>query len=63
MAEEMKKSYSYFEKDGAYFRRDDSKGYQSVDDVLAGKEWKPYKGDRLKPATWGDLISEADLPL
>lgn len=61
--DDLKKSYSFFEKDGAYFRRDDGMGYQSVDDVLVDGAWKPYQGDRFGAAMYGDKIEEAELPL
>ncbi|MBI1207425.1 MAG: hypothetical protein GC191_09060 [Azospirillum sp.] len=46
------KGWDFFEHDGAHFRRPSGPG--GVSDVLHGKEWKPYSGDRTKPAVWGD---------
>ncbi len=50
--------YSYFDLDGAYFRRADGLGTRSVDDVLHEGEWKPYRGDCLRPALFGDQIED-----
>ena len=51
------KAFAYFDHDGAYFRRGDHPPFRSVDDVLVGKEWQPYKGsDPLAPALYGDEV-------
>lgn len=51
-------AYTYFEHDNGYFRRMDRNGLSSIDDVLHGTEWVPYKGDRLKPAVFGDKCAD-----
>jgi hypothetical protein len=51
-------AYTYFEHDNGYFRRMDRNGLSSIDDVLHGAEWVPYKGDRLKPAVFGDKCED-----
>jgi hypothetical protein len=56
------KGYSYYEKDGAYFRRDDTGGHLGVNDILGADGWKPYTGDRLAPVYYGDRIEAKDLP-
>ena len=51
--------FTFFDHDGAQYRRDDSSGARSVDDVLAGDAWQPYKGsDPLEPALFGDEIDD-----
>ena len=51
--------FSYFDLDGACFRRRNNGFTESVDDVLRGGEWVPYTGsDRLKPAPFGDEIPD-----
>lgn len=66
-ASDMKKAldmsaspYTYFELDNAKFRRLEKPGRvsRSIDDVLHGSTWVPYKGDRLAPATFGDEIDD-----
>jgi hypothetical protein len=49
--------FDYFDLDGAYFRR--PKGFiGGVTDVLVDGEWRPYTGNRTKPALYGDRISD-----
>jgi hypothetical protein len=49
--------FEYFDLDGARFRR--PKGFiGGVTDVLVGNEWRPYTGNRTKPALYGDRISD-----
>lgn len=48
---------SYFSHENAIFRRHPSKQSMSVDEVLNGKKFVPYKGDRLEPAMYGTPIS------
>jgi hypothetical protein len=51
--------FSFFEHDGAYFRRRNNGVTRSVDDVLHKSGWTPYKGaDPLAPALYGDEISD-----
>lgn len=51
--------YSWFDYDGAKFRRRDKGLTWSVDDVLQDGRWVPYQGaDRLKPAFFGDAIAD-----
>jgi hypothetical protein len=39
------------------FRRHRTLGTRGVQDVRAGNAWEPYRGDPLKPATFGDQVS------
>ena len=48
--------YDYFEKDGAYFRKDKDGEYIGVDEVKHPAGWVPYKGDRLAPVYEGDKL-------
>lgn len=52
--------YTYYEHDNAYFRRLNRPGLvgKSIDDVLHGDKWVPYKGDCLKPAAFGDEVPD-----
>lgn len=50
--------YSYFERDNAQFRRMNQPPFREVDDVLHGKEWVPYQGDKLEPALFGNEIPD-----
>lgn len=52
--------YTYFDYDGATYRRKDSAGRVSkgVDEILKGAEWAPYTGDKLAPAMYGDEVDE-----
>jgi hypothetical protein len=55
------KTYTYYEKDNAYFRRLERPGGHdaaSIDDVLHGDKWVPYKGDRLAPVVFGDRVDD-----
>lgn len=53
--------FSYFEHEGAHYRRKNNGLTRSVDDVLRGEAWTPYKGsDPLEPALFG---SECGDPL
>jgi hypothetical protein len=55
------KAYTYFEKDNAYFRRLNGPGVHdaaSIDDVLHGDKWVPYKGDALAPVVFGDEVDD-----
>lgn len=55
--------YSYFDLDGARFRRRNNGITELVDDVLRGGEWVQYTGsDRLKPALYGDEIPDPLAP-
>lgn len=56
--EPLGKSYSYFDKDGAKFRRQNNGLTRSVDDVLHNGKWVPYQGDCLEPALYGDEIGD-----
>jgi hypothetical protein len=56
----MADDYDYFELEGAYFRRHRGLGTRGVHDVRAGNAWAPYKGDPLRPATFGDQVSEEE---
>jgi hypothetical protein len=56
----MGKDWEYFEHDGAYFRRDKTLGLIGVNEVRAGKRWMPYEGDPIKPAMFGDKVSEEE---
>lgn len=58
-----KGTYSYFDLDGAKFRRFNNGFTESVDDVLEDGAWVPYRGsDPLKPAHWGDQIPDPLAP-
>ena len=46
MAGAIGEPYDHLEHEGAYFRRDRSRGRAAVDDVLHGGRWVPYRGDR-----------------
>jgi hypothetical protein len=50
--------YSYFEHDNAQFRRLNQAPFREVDDVLHGKNWVPYGGDKLKPALFGNEVAD-----
>ena len=51
--------FSFFDHEGAQFRRADNGLSRGVDDVLLNGKWQPYKGsDRLQPALYGDEISD-----
>lgn len=50
--------YDYYEREGAYFRRNKSSPFRSVDDVLHGKTWKPYEGDRLQAGLMSDITTD-----
>jgi len=52
----LSEEYEYFEHDNAKFRR--RGGFGGVDDVLHGKTWKPYKGDRTRAYLMGDRIDD-----
>jgi len=55
----MAQAFKYFERDGAYFRRAEGRATRSVDDVLHGKDWKPYRGaDPLEPALFGNEVED-----
>lgn len=55
----MPQSFTYFECDGAYFRRLDGQGIRSIDDVLVGSAWMPYEGpDPLAPALFGNEVAD-----
>lgn len=56
-SEALAEGYSYFEREGAYFRRDDSLGHVGVHDVRHGDQWVPFEGDGLKPVHYGDRVS------
>ncbi len=50
---------SYFDHEGAQFRRADNGVTRGVDDVLNNGKWQPYKGtDHLLPALFGDEIPD-----
>jgi hypothetical protein len=50
-------AWDFFDHGGASFRR--PKGnIGGVTHVLAGREWKEYAGDRLKPSLYGDRIDD-----
>lgn len=49
--------YTYFEHDNAQYRRLNRPPFREVDDVLHGKGWVPYEGDKLKPALFGNEIA------
>ncbi len=54
-----KGTYSFFDLDGAKFRRFNNGVTESVDDVLEDGTWVPYRGsDPLKPAMFGDQIRD-----
>lgn len=58
-----KDGYSFFELDGAYFRRKNNGVTRGVHDVLHGETWVPYEGkDFLKPALWGDEVPDPLAP-
>lgn len=51
--------FSFFDHDGAQFRRRNRGLFRAVDDVLVGGQWKPYQGsDPLAPALFGDEIED-----
>lgn len=51
--------YSYFDHQGAKFRRFNNGLTRGVDDVLAGGKWERYQGaDNLYPALFGDEIPD-----
>lgn len=51
--------YTYLEHDNAYFRRRENGQTRSVDDVLIGGQWKPYKGrDPLAPGVYGAPVDD-----
>ncbi len=58
-------TYTYMERDGAYFRRDNSlaggAGYP-VNDVWNRRErtWKPYMGDRVRAALESDIVTKEE---
>jgi hypothetical protein len=54
----------YFERDGAYFRRQ-SRDSPSIDDVwdFGKKKWTPFDGDRQKIYQFGYPIPKSDLPV
>jgi hypothetical protein len=56
----MGKDWEYFERDGACFRRKKSLGFIDVNEVRAGNKWKPYNGELVKPAIFGDEVSEEE---
>lgn len=45
-----------FERDGALFRMPAGRDVLIVDEVKHGDNWTPYKGDRIKPAMFGDFV-------
>jgi hypothetical protein len=56
-------AWIYYEKDGAFFRREEDKQVLVVDDVWNGKNWVPYRGrDPQAPVWFGSPIKEAQLP-
>lgn len=53
--------FSYFDHEGALFRRRNNGLTRSVDDILneSTKQWVPYRGaDPLAPALYGDEIPD-----
>ena len=56
------KRFSFYHHDNATFRRDNTKGYHGVDDVLDERTmtWVPYRGDQIEPVWFG---SETGDPL
>jgi hypothetical protein len=63
MSSEPMAEFSYFDVDGARFRRRNNGITRGVDDVLHGGAWVPYQGsDPLKPALWGDEIADPLAP-
>src|SRR6185437_12873369 len=50
--------FTFFECDNAYFRRRNVLSDGSVHDVLHGDRWVPYEGDCLRPAVFGDIVSD-----
>ena len=50
--------WEYLDHEGAQFRRRAGNASWAVDDVLHGREWKPYQGDRLHVGTFGDIIDD-----
>jgi hypothetical protein len=50
--------YTFFEHDNAHFRRLNKPPFREIDDVLHGKKWVPYKGDKLEPAMFGDECAD-----
>jgi hypothetical protein len=53
--------YDYYEKDGAYFRKNKKMKHIGIDDVKHPDGWVPYKGDRLAPVYFGDKLEQADI--
>ena len=52
--------FSFFDLDGAKFRRTNNGAFRAIQDVLVGNEWKPNQSaDKLKPALFGDEIDHA----
>lgn len=51
-----KRYVAIFERDGAFFRMPAGRPALRVDEVKHGDQWVPYKGDRIKPAMFGDFV-------
>ena len=55
-------AWEYLEYDGAFFRKRADSGLISVDEVWDGSAWVPYQGDRFDRGSFGNRITEAELP-
>jgi hypothetical protein len=53
--------YEYFENDGAYFRARANTALACVDEVWTADGWKPYAGDRGKPYSFGNRVTEFEV--
>jgi hypothetical protein len=59
---DLDKAFRFFELDGAFFRRKAGKVSTTVDEILHEGKWKPYTGDRSRPAAIGNIILAKDVP-
>jgi hypothetical protein len=54
----MADAYVYYEKDGAYFRKQaEHKNLHAVQQVRQGNQWVPFKGDAQAPVFFGSRVS------
>jgi hypothetical protein len=52
--------YDIYEKDGAVFRKPSERKHGIVDDVQVDGEWRPYRGDRMAPVSFGTFLRTED---
>lgn len=59
----MTDDYEYFEKEGAYFRREKGRKVRAVQHVLNRRTgaWENYTGDKLAPVVFGDQVTEREV--